>query len=342
MMKKNSKLLLFLFILFIAAVTASVFTYKYFNRTRFNQENVSGNSGGNYYNNGLFCEFNDKVYFSNPNDDYTLYEMTPQGTEAKRLTTDNVSFINADDNYLYYVRTNGSQSSSFPFLNINTNSLCRVKHNGKQHTFLDTAPSLYAALSGNYIYYIHYDTKTASTLYKVKIDGTEKQSLNKFPLLLSPASDGKLCYNGLDNNHNLYYWNSASDSSAMAFEGNTWNPVEDGSYLYFMDTDNDYHLTRVAKNDQQKTDISGSRVDCYNIYGNYAYYQKNEPSDQGMYRIALDGSSKEELIAEGIYCDINITSHYVYFRDFNNRSSFYQTPTNKPIQVTPFQITEAE
>lgn len=343
MKKRSQKLFWIIAILFLFIIIGTAVFFHLQNRTHFNSSDVSGNTAGNYYNTGLFCEHNGMVYFSNPHDDYTLYEMTPEGTNARQLSTDKVSFLNADDHYIYYVRDNLKKSNSntpFSFLPSDSNSLCRIGQDGKQITILDKESSLYATLSGNYIYYIHYDDKTASTLYKVKIDGTEKEKLNSFPLLLSPASNGKLCYNGLDQNHNIYLWNSAGDNSSLLYEGNCWNPIADGSYIYFMDCENDYHLTRIDKNGQNKTDISNCRVDCYNIYGNYAYYQKNN-IDQDIHELcrkALDDSSEEEIIATGTYCDINITSNYVYFRNFQNQDAFFKTPTTGAIDVKPFSF----
>lgn len=343
-MKKNkTKLFFAIVILAVILAAGGLFLQHFLPRTKFNTTAVAGNSAGNYYNNGLFCEYNDMVFFSNPYDGYTLYQMTPQGTEARQISTDKVSFINADDNYIYYVKDNASKTntSAFSFIQVGSNGLCRIKHNGKQPTLLDPDVSLYAALSGNYIYYIHYDKENASTLYKIKIDGTEQEKVNKFPLLLSPSKDGSFCYNGLEGNHNVYRWNPSTDTSTLLYKGSCWNPMEDDSYLYFMDCENDYHFTKLQKNTQEKTDISQCRVDTYNIYGNYVYYQKNEKDNYALCRRSLDGS-KEEIIAKGIFCDINITSNYVYFRGFHNKDIFYQTPVNGAVDVKSFQFEKAE
>ncbi|MEG1291889.1 MAG: DUF5050 domain-containing protein [Lachnospiraceae bacterium] len=330
--------------LIIVIICAGFLIRHYRNRTLFNTTDIAGNSSGNYFNKGLFCEYNGTVYFSNPYDKYTLYEMTPEGTQAKQISEDTVSYINADDHYIYYVRDNvrNSNDNAFSFLKINTNCLCRVNHKGKQLVFLDKDPSIYAALLGNTIYYIHYDKKEASTLYSVKIDGSERKQRSKSPLLLAPSSSGKLCYNGLDQNHNIWLWDSATNTSSTAYSGNCWNPMLDSTYYYFMDCDNDFHLTQVQKSNQQKTDLSNHRVDCYNIYGNYAYYQVNDKKKQGLYRKSLNASSQEELILEGNYCDINITSNYVYFRSYQSKDDFFQTPTSGPVAVTPLTFSKAE
>ena len=71
-------------------------------RVKFNDGTAVGNTAGNLNNNGLFCEWNGTVFFSNPYDQGCLYSMSPNETNFQKLTTASVSSINADDNYVYY------------------------------------------------------------------------------------------------------------------------------------------------------------------------------------------------------------------------------------------------
>ena len=48
-----------------------------------------------------------------------------------------------------------------------------------------------------------------------------------------------------------------------------------------------------------------------------------------------DGSNPE-VVAEGIYSDINATSQYVYFHPFGSEVPTYRTPLEGPIQVNTF------
>ena len=179
-MKNKRKKQLFITIAIILILIAVFCLIHFLNRTKMNSGYVNGNSAGNLYNGGLFCESNGTVFFSNPSDNHRLYSMNPDGSDMKKLSDDTVSYINADDHYVYYVRNNKSEDTNFSFLNFGTNSLCRINRDGGRVTILDDDPSLYAGLYGNYIYYIHYDKETASTLYRIKIDGTKKeQFMNK-------------------------------------------------------------------------------------------------------------------------------------------------------------------
>ena len=67
-----------------------------------NPAGTVGNTGGNLYNDGLFCENEGQVFFANPYDENTLYVMNPDETENKKLTTVSVKSINAAGKYVYY------------------------------------------------------------------------------------------------------------------------------------------------------------------------------------------------------------------------------------------------
>ena len=65
-MKKIWKWLLFVLVILLAA--GCVFLYRYINRIRYNDGYVNGNTAGNLYNEGYFCEKDGIVYFANPAD----------------------------------------------------------------------------------------------------------------------------------------------------------------------------------------------------------------------------------------------------------------------------------
>lgn len=101
-------------------------------KTHFNDTYVNGNTAGNLYNGGMFCEYDGTVYFANPDDNYRLYSMSLNGDDVKKLSNDTATFINADEHYIYYARNNKAENSDFSFLRWNNNSLCRInRKNGK-------------------------------------------------------------------------------------------------------------------------------------------------------------------------------------------------------------------
>lgn len=333
-MKKIWKRLLF--ILCIILIAGAVFIIRYINRFKYNDSFVNGNTAGNLYNDGYFCEHNGIVYFANPSDHDCLYSMNPDGTDIKKLVNQSVSYINVDDHYIYYCKLQGRSDSAFSFLPINTNSLCRLRIDGKgEPEILDSDPCMYASLVGNYIYYLHYDKEKGTTLYKIKIDGTGKEQVAK-ESFFTASTDGKyIYYNGLNDNHNVYQLDTTTDQSSVIYEGNCWMPIKSGNTLYYLDCENDYRIARAELTTGEQTFVTDCRVDCYNVYGDKIFFQKNDAASPAFCCINTDGTGYQE-IKNGNYTSIQVTSRYVYFTDFSNKIIYY-TSTSNPGNIQIFQ-----
>ena len=332
-MKKTVKLIITFTIAFI--LIGGIIFSKYLNRTKFPTNDQVGNSSGNLYNKGLFCERDGTVFFSNPNDAFSLYSMDSNGTNIKKLSSDQVAYLNADDHYIFYTRSNSSVKSDFAFLHIQNYSLCRLQKNGKKEFILDSNPCLYSTQYEGEIYYIHYDKETASTLYKISINGKNKKQVSKSPILPISKSKQILYYAGTESDHFLHFINTKTNTTGIAYKGNCYNPIVENNTVYFMDVDQDYALAKVDLSTGVKTIISNERLDCFNLYGNTIYYQYSSQTTPALFRIQTDGTKKEK-IADGNYTNINITSRYVYFYDFKSPKVCFYTPTNGPVQVQLF------
>ena len=106
----------------LIVIVASVFgvVYHYQTKTKYNESYVNGNTAGNLYNAGLFCESNGTVFFANPDDKYRLYSMDLDGSNLAKLSDDTVMYINADSYYVYYVRNDEHNSTHFNFSPLTT------------------------------------------------------------------------------------------------------------------------------------------------------------------------------------------------------------------------------
>lgn len=320
-MKKTIPIII---ILFVVLGTIGFGVYHYFSaKTKFNDSYVNGNSAGNLYNGGLFCENGGTIFFSNPSDQYRLYSMDLNGDNLKKLCDDTASFINADSNYVYYIRSNTITTAAFSFLNRNTDSLCRIDRNGsKKILILDEEPSMHASLVGNYIYYLRYDSADATSLYKIRIDGNKQEQVDKNPYFTCSASGPYIYYNGLERDHFIWRRDTQTDEDGILYGGNCWMPiVVNDATAYFMDCDNNYKLASADLATEEKTILSNDRVDCYNVYGNYIYFQRNDSEEPALCRMRTDGT-EYEIITRGNYAEINVASNYVYFRDFRSGTMY--------------------
>lgn len=331
-MKK--KLPLIIILLFIAAAVCFG-VYHYLDlKTKFNDGYVNGNTAGNLYGSGLFCEYDGMIYFANPSDQNKLYSMRADGSHLKKLSDDIPSFINADEHYLYYVRNNPrSDDSKYSFINVNSNSLCRSDHNGKNVLVLDNKPCMYASLFGNYVFYLHYETETATTLYQVKIDGTEKRQVDENPYQTCSTSGQYFYYVG--SKGAVWRYDTVSLTSELVYSDNCWMPtVLSNGDIYYMDSNNNYKLTKSDLLGGEKIYLTEDRLDSFHLCGDYIYFQRSSETEPALCRIRTDGSDYR-VIAEGVYSDINTTSTDVYFREFSS-DTMYFTPINSPDTVEIF------
>ena len=82
---KTKRIIIILVI--VALIAGLIVSYNiFFNKTSKNDSSFVGNTGGNLNNSGLFCQHNDKVYFANPYDSGSLYSMTPDENNIKKVS----------------------------------------------------------------------------------------------------------------------------------------------------------------------------------------------------------------------------------------------------------------
>lgn len=304
-------------------------------KIKYNTSYVNGNTAGNLYNAGLFCEKNGTVYFANPDDDYRLYSMDTNGNHLKKLSYDRVMYINADDHYVYYVRNNENNGTGFDFFSYARNSLCRIDQNGENTKILDKDPCLYASLVGNYIYYLHYDDKDATTLYKIGIDGEGRKKVYS-PYIFTCSTLGQYIYtSGTESDGAIYQLDTSNDSLSKVYECNSFKPiVTSDNNVYYMDVDQNNALVHTNMKAGHPVTLTKDSLDLYNVYGSSIFYQRYSEDHPALCMIKNDGSGYQEL-AQGNYSNINVTSSYIYFTDFKTKEMFC-TPTDHPGTLTAF------
>ncbi len=325
-MRKYIKPLILLSILLVVAVVVHFLTDE---KVKFNDGYVNGNTAGNLYNGGMVCEHNGTIFFSNPNDGNKLYSMDLDGQNLKKLSNDVANYINADDNYVYYVRNNVGENLDFDFFAFYRNALCRIPRDGGSAEILDTDPCNYATLIGNYIYYLHYDTEEASTLYKVKIDGTDRQQLRKEAIFTCSTEGQYFYYNGLNTSGSVYRFDTASDSSYAIYDGNCYKPTvsQNGTDIYYIDGDRNNSLVHVNTSTNSFTVVTEDSIDAYNVSGDYVYYQKYSSEGSGFCVIKTDGTGYQ-MIKEGDFKNICVTTSYVFFTDYHTGDAYYILRSN--------------
>ena len=303
------------------------------NRINFDPETV-GATAGNLYNDGLFCESDGKVYFSNSYDEGCLYVMNSDQTELKKLYNLHASFINAAGNFVFFYGKIIPQSQGLGTV-VSKPGMYMIRNNGKQLQALTKDGSQCMLLVGNYVYYQHYTQKEGADFERINLKKKESEPCLDF--FITPASyyEGKIYYNGQYEDHHLYTYDINTGEVQDIWGGDIWNPIREGNYIYYMDVLHNYRLCRYSLSANQIEILTNDRIDFFNVYNNLIFYQKSSSSDPQLKRMNLDGSAVE-TIAYGTFNSINITSQYTYFKEFGNETTTYYTPTYGSVDVREF------
>lgn len=322
MMKSIGKLFITLSILTILALIV-ILVYNS-GRTYYNDENETGNTAGNIYNGGLFCEKDGKIYFSNDQDDGSLYVMKSDGTSLKKLSDDKAVYINVDENYIYYVRANDTKANNGAgFLMFYNTGVFRIKRNGSDLKAFTGDPAAYLTLKGNNIFFQRYQVGVGLYLYKYKIDGKEERLLIQDAVIPAAVEGTSLYYAGYSSDHNIDVINLESYTTQTALKGSFYYPIFTENYIYYMDPSDDYKIYRMNRDGTQPERLTDMRCSTYNITrcGNFLYYQADNNKDSGIYRLNLK-TMEQEMLQSGDYKQIHATTNYVFFKDFDNTNTY--------------------
>lgn len=285
-----------------------------------NPSGTVGNTAGNLYNGGYFCEKDGRVYFANAYDNHSLYSMDVLENEVKKLGNVSVNNLLAGTNTLYFFQLDASHSMENVFGTVSSpTSLNACDFNGKNLSIIQDGIILGAQLVGNHLYIMMTDNEK-NTFLKLDADGKEPLELAKEYIHPGCAENGLIYYTD-PYTHSLMVLDTASDVPRELFTGNIWFPIKDGNFIYYVDADRNYNLCRYDMTGQTIEILTKDRVDYYNMGNGYIYYQTagSAPALKYMFQ---DGSGVQTL-AEGAFCNIHITGAYVYFQAFQQEDSMY-------------------
>ncbi len=299
-----------------------------------NPEDAVGNTAGNLFNGGYFCEDGERVYFANAYDNYTLYSMNPDGSDVKKLSNSIVSSLNCAGKYLFFYQANSLGSTGYGSL-FRINGLYRIQKDGKRSTCLQKCNVPGLSVYGNTIFYQLYDTKIGTNLYRIDINKKNNQQIGDGAINPSCIANGNIYYGGFDKEHNLHAINLQSNQDNVIAHGEFYMPQIEGSYVYYMDIHKNYHLYRMDLGSGQVQELTKDRLDSFNIYNGIIYYQKSSSKEPALMRCNNDGSNPEKVM-DGVYENINITDRYVYFNQFDTPAPVYHQSTFGNISPSVF------
>lgn len=314
-----------LFLLVMALVIGGLAALSHYStKVYYNEDDVVGNTAGNLYNGGLYCEIDGTIYFANPADDGELYSMASDCTDVKKLSTDKVASLNADTHYVYYSRRNyAKEDSNHSVLSFRNTGIYRyTRKNGDMAMLFDGANAV-SCLYGNTIYYQHYDTKTAIQLHRVDIDKKNAGLVNTDGMVPASVYNGVLYYAGDEKDHYIHTLNLATGSSSVIVHDNSSMPIAMPGGIYYIAMNDNYSIYRVGYDGSAPVKLVDEFCFTYNITPDeqYLFYQIDGGDDNRIVRLDLT-TGVAQTIMDGNFKQIHVTSRYVFFSDFNDSHTY--------------------
>lgn len=334
MSKKIRRILLIIFLPAILIIFVLISLNK--EKVRYNKEDYIGNTPGNLYNGGTFCEQDGRVYFSNFNDDGTLYSMDLECNNVMKINDDKARYINVDDNYIYYSRENNTKVK--PTKNVflfYCSGIYRInKDDGDNNVQLYENPSGLLTLYGNTIYYQHYTKDTGIQFYSVDIDGKNEKKLSTSPILPASFHEGSLYFAGADVDHSIYAMDTTDNTVDIVLNSNCYMPIARPEGIYYISLEDNYALCRIDYQGENKTILIDEFCSTYNISidGNYIFYQVDGGDNNHLGQLDLTTMEKK-VILEGDYKQISCTSNFTFFRDYNEANVYAYKPHNGELRT---------
>ncbi|MCR4704737.1 MAG: DUF5050 domain-containing protein [Lachnospiraceae bacterium] len=319
----------------VLGIIGAIVYSKYSQYVPENPPDTIGNRAGNLYNGGLFAEGSEYVFFSNPYDHNALYRMLPDETEVKKISKSQAFSLNAAGDLVFYYQSLADANTDFTTALFKTSGIYRVDSDGGRTDCIKRCNVPTMQMIGNRIYFQDYATATGTHLKSISIFGKDEVDIADTAINPSCMIGTTIYYQGTGHDHFLRTLNAETGFTAPIYPHNSYMPINYGHYIYFIDVENGYHISRFNLTDKSVEEIVPEYCELYNLTDNYIYYQTTKTDAPAIKRMPINGGDAE-IISPGVYQNINVTSKYVYFNMFDEPAPVYKVPANGPLTVGTF------
>ncbi|MBR1744254.1 MAG: DUF5050 domain-containing protein, partial [Lachnospiraceae bacterium] len=107
-------------------------------------------------------------------------------------------------------------------------------------------------------------------------------------------------------------------NSTVLYEGNCTGLAKQGSYLYFLDMDNDYQLKRISVDGGMAETLVSDHVATYNVSQDedVLYCQVDNGSNNGLYELNLSTLSLTPIVS-GNFNYLHLTKNYLFYEEYD-------------------------
>ncbi|MBP5159330.1 MAG: DUF5050 domain-containing protein [Lachnospiraceae bacterium] len=333
----NKKVRSILAVCLLVAAVAIFFLVDALNkRTLFSDSSSTGNTPANIYNDGLFCEKDGVIYFSNHDDDGTLYTMKPDLSDVEKLYSDKVRYLNADENYVYYSRINNlKETGSKGIFVFRNNGIYRLTKSGNDIKMLYMDPSGQSMLYKNRVYYQYYNEENGLNLHSVGIDGKGDEAITED--MTEPAGmTADWIYFSDPTDSRLYRMSLTDHAVSLFANAKVYMPVPSDLGIYYISVSDNYGIYRMGYGSSEPVKLVDGICSTFNLSndGRYLFYQRDGSDDNGVHRYSLD-TGDDVLLLSGDYKWLNVAADRLFFYSFDETQVYVYSPSTGVLPFSP-------
>jgi hypothetical protein len=224
----------------------------------------SRNENFNSINNGLTAIYNNKVYYSNPANNFYLSRSNLDGSYVVKICNDSAFYINVVSDWIYYVNASDN------------NSIYKIKIDGTGRTKISSDIAEFMSVSDGWIYYSN--GSDYNTIYKVKIDGSQRTKLNDLTSLYVYLYNDEIYFCDYSTYYGgTVYGNLCSiKKDGSGYQDITYTKmgpnVRIGNVIYFLDNSGSLNYTKLDdKADSWSINGASGVYTSINTDGKYLY-----------------------------------------------------------------------
>ncbi len=221
----------------------------------------------------------DRIYYINRYDDVTLYSMTTDGSDNRKLNDDWTTwfYVSGDQIYFQY-----GQEDGIYVMNIDGSGLQKLND--------DTAWNVNVV--GDKIFYSNRDDNDA--LYSMSIDGSDRKKLiDDRHRMMNVVEDRIYYYGEYSDNKGIYSVKMDGTDKHKLTNDSPFRMLVANGWIYYLNEDDDSKLYAIRTDGSDRFKVTDDYAFSLNVIGDRIYY-KNE-NDYKMYRINTDGSDRKLL-----------------------------------------------
>jgi len=196
----------------------------------------------------------------------------------------------------------------------NANTTLYANWKGIENTIGNTNGNIinggYAALQGNWIYYVN--NSDSYKLYKIKTDGTGESKLSDdMPMYINVLGDW-IYYSNDSDAGKLYKIKTDGTGKTMLSEDAAYYVNAAGDWIYYKNNSDASRLYKIKTDGTKKTKVNDDMSYDISAAGDWIYYV-NESDGYKIYKIKTDGTDKTKLNDDTSY-DINVADGWIYYQ----------------------------